>query len=114
MLEQAESSTVKKFSDFSFSQLIDLSKEQFDVVLSRDNSNIGYLTNLRKLLSAHYEGVKVQIDALSELHNNPDTDVKTKQKCIETIKGMYKILFSIEYKACAIYEKVKRLTEQID
>lgn len=106
--------TVKEFSDYSFSELIDLSKEQFDLVLSRDDSNVGYLENLRKLLSAHYDGVKVQIDALSELHNNKDTDEVTKQKCIETIKGMYKILFSIEYKACAIYEKVKRLTEQID
>lgn len=106
--------TVKEFSDYSFSELIDLSKEQFDLVLSRDDSNIGYLENLRKLLSAHYDGVKVQIDALSELHNNKDTDVDTKQKCIETIKGMYKILFSIEYKACAIYKKTQSLMEQLD
>jgi len=107
-------STVKRFSDYSFSELIDLSKEQFDLVLSRDDSNIGYLENLRKLLSVHYESVKVQVDALTELYNNKDTDEATKQKCIKTIKGMYKILFSIEYKACAIYEKTKSLTEQFD
>lgn len=106
--------TVKGFSDYSFSELIDLSKEQFDLVLSRDDSNVGYLENLRKLLSAHYDGVKVQIDALTELHNDKDTDNETKQDCIETIKGMYKILFSIEYKACAIYGKTQSLMEQLD
>lgn len=106
--------TVKGFSDYSFSELIDLSKEQFDLVLSRDDSNVGYLENLRKLLSAHYDGVKVQIDALTELHNDKDTDNETKQDCIETIKGMYKILFSIEYKACAIYGKTQSLMKQLD
>lgn len=106
--------TVKRFSDYSFSELIDLSKGQFDLVLSRDDSNVGYLENLRKLLSAHYDGVKVQIDALTELHNDKDTDNETKQDCIETIKGMYKILFSIEYKACAIYGKTQSLMEQLD
>ena len=101
---------IKALQDYSFSELVDLHREQFDIVLAKDTSNITYLTNLRKLISVHYDNIKLQIDLLSEMANNTSTDSTVKDKCISTIKDMYFILFSLEYKACAIYDKVKKLT----
>ena len=89
-----------------------MKKEQFDKALEYDDSNIGFLTNLRKMLSLQYEGIRVQVDALSKLSVNEDTDEETKAKCLSTIQSMYGILFSLEYKACAIYQKVQNLTAQ--
>lgn len=112
MLEQAESSSFKKLSECSFSELVDMKKEQFDKVLEYDDSNVGYLTNLRKMLSLQYDGIKVQIDALSKMAVSEGTSEETSQKCLSTIQSMYGILFSLEYKACAIYQKIQKLTEQ--
>lgn len=103
---------VKALQDYSFSELVDLHREQFDTVLAKDTSNITYLTNLRKLISVHYDSIKLQMDLLSEMANT-STDSTVKDKCISTIKDMYFILFSLEYKACAINNKVKKLTVQM-
>lgn len=110
MLEQAEKQWLKPLSDYSFSELVDLKKSQFDSVLENDESNIGFLTNVKKMMSMEYDQIAVQVKALSSMASDSETDEETKSKCLNTIKGMYAILFSLEYKACAITEKIKKLT----
>lgn len=100
--------SILKLSDYSFSELVDLHREQFDAVLDKDTSNITYLTNLRKLISMHYDNIKLQVDLLSEKVIN-STENEIKGKCLDIIKDMYFILFSLEYKACAINDKIKKL-----
>lgn len=113
MLEQSETNSFKSISDYTFSELVDMKKEQFDEMIKYDKSSVGYLTNLKKLLSLQYDGIKVQIDALSKMSADSSTDEDTKAKCLTTIQNMYAILFSLEYKACVIYQKIQNLTEQM-
>lgn len=113
MLKQAENSSFKTLSEYSFSELVDLKKEQFDRAFEHDESSVGYLTNLRKLLSLHYDSINVQIDSLSKMAVDDSTDEETKSKCLTTIQNMYGILFSLEYKACVIYQKIQKLTAQM-
>lgn len=112
MLNQAESSSLKSFSDYTLSELIDMKKEQFDTILEHDKSNVGYLSSFQKLMSLQYDSIKIQVAALSEMAVDKNTDEETKLKCLSTIKSMYGILFSLEYKACAVHQKALKLMAQ--
>lgn len=106
MLKEEKDVPLKSLSEYSFSEFIDMKKETFDKVMEHDNSNIGFLTNLRKLLSLQYDCIQVQVNALSSKCVESTDDLE-KSQCISTIKNMYGILFSMEYKACCIYNKIK-------
>lgn len=112
MLEQS-GNFIKPISEYTFSELVDMKREQFDMMFKHDESSVGYLTNLKKLLSLQYDSIKVQIDALSKMSVDSSTDEETKVKCLTTIQNMYAILFSLEYKACVIHQKIQNLTAQM-
>ena len=100
----------KPICEYTFSELVCMKKEEFDSVLNNDDSGVGFLINMRKLISMQYEQIKYQVDALTKKSLDSDADLYTKSKCISTIKGLYAILFNLEYKACALYEKVKDMS----
>lgn len=112
MLKEEKDVPLKSLSEYSFSEFVDMKKETFDKVMEQDTSNIGFLTNLRKLLSLQYDCIRVQINALST-RCVESTDEFEKSQCVTTIQNMYGILFSLEYKACCIYNKIKESQSQI-
>lgn len=103
----------KSLSEYSFTDIIDMSRDSFDEVMKADKSNIGYLTNLKKLLSMHYQCIWSNIEGLTQLHNCRDVSDKVQEECISTIRNLFGILFSIEYKACCLHDKIKELSEQV-
>lgn len=105
---------IKPLEDCKFSEIIDMKREVFDESLSMSTMNVGTLESLRKLLSLQFDNMKVRIDALSELASNEETSEEDKRSAIKTIEQMYLIMFSMEYKATAIYEKVKKSQEQLN
>lgn len=102
----------KSLSEYSFTDIIDMSRDSFDEVMKSDKSNIGYLTNLKKLLSMHYQCIWLQIEGLTQLHNHKSVDDKIQEDCVQTIRNLFGVLFSIEYKACCLHDKIKELSEQ--
>lgn len=104
---------LKSLSEYSFTDIINMSRDSFDEVMKSDTSNIGYLTNLKKLLSMHYQCIWSHIEGLTQLHNNKSANDKVKEDCVQTIRNLFGILFSIEYKACCLHDKIKELSEQV-
>lgn len=104
---------MKKLEEYKFEEIVDMKREEFDEALSATDFNIGSLESLRKLLSITYDNMKIRIDALSSLANKDTTSDEDKKKAVDTIEQMYLIMFSMEYKATAIYERVKKSQEQL-
>lgn len=104
---------IKKLEDCMFSEIIDMSREDFDESLAISEMNVGSLESLRKLISLQYDKMSAQISALSELIVNRETPEESRTQANETIKNMYLIMFSMEYKATAIYNVVKEAQEQL-
>lgn len=104
---------IMKLEGYKFAEIIDMKREDFDKALSMSEMNVGTLESLRKLLSLHYEQMQVQVNALTELVVSEDTCDADKEQALSTIKQMYLIMFSMEYKASAIYSKVQKLQEQL-
>lgn len=104
---------LKSLSEYSFTDIIDMSRDSFDEVMKADKSNIGYLMNLKKLLSMHYQCIWSNIEGLTHLHNHKSADDKIQEDCVQTIRNLFGVLFSIEYKACCLHDKIKELSEQV-
>lgn len=104
---------IKSLSEYSFTDIINMSKDSFDEVMKSDKSNIGYLTNLKKLLIMHYQCIWSHIEGLTQLHNLKSADDKVQEDCVQTIRNLFGVLFSIEYKACCLHDKIKELSEQV-
>ena len=104
---------LKSLSEYSFTDIINMSKDSFDEVMISDKSNIGYLINLKKLLSMHYQCIWSHIEGLTQLHNNKSANDKVQEECVQTIRNLFGVLFSIEYKACCLHDKIKELSEPV-
>lgn len=104
---------VKPLERYKYNEIIDMKREVFDKSLAITEMNVGTLESLRKVLSVHYDNMKVQVDALSKLASKEETPEADKEKAVETIEQMYLIMFSMEYKATAIYDRVKKAQAQL-
>lgn len=90
-----------------------MKREEFDTSLSISKVNVGTLESMRKMLSISYEEMEVRIQALTKLAKDENASQEDKEKAISTIEQMYLIMFSMEYKATAIYARVKKAQEQL-
>ena len=100
---------MKDLSSTTFNELMDMSKEDFDTVLSHDHNNIGFYTSLRKLLALQYEQMQNMVSALRLKESDPETAeeaVKLKEQALA-------IMMKTEYKAMKLHEKEKSLNGEI-
>ena len=108
-------SDIKPLEDYEkFSEIIDLKREDFEQSLKVSKMNVGMLESLRKMMSLQHESMAVTISALSELMVKPDTSEADKEQAKNTIQNMYLIMFSLEYKATLIHNKVTKMSRQLD
>lgn len=106
---------VKPLEEYEkFSEIADMKREEFEQSLKLSKMNIGTLESLRKFMSLQYESMAVTVSALSELMVKPDTSEADKEQAKTTIQNMYLIMFSLEYKATLIHNKVTEMSRQLD
>lgn len=102
---------VKKLEDYSFVEIIDMKKGDFEKSFEVSAMNLGQIESLRKLLSLQFEAMGQQVKDLNDhkqrAEESNDTETaKTAQGLIEQISSL---MFSMEYKATLLYNRSQKL-----
>lgn len=100
---------MKDLTSTTFNELMDMSKEDFDVALAHDKNNIGFYTSLRKLLALQYEQMQNMVSALRLKESDPETA----EEAIKLKEQALAIMMKTEYKAMKLHEKEKSLNGEI-
>lgn len=101
------------FTEKRFSEIIDMTVEEFNDLIEKSNLTLGETLSLKSLLTVQYNQMNLQKNALLEKHNEPDTTEDTKEKIVSTVKAMLAKMMSIEYKVCVLNNRVYYLTRDV-
>lgn len=88
---------------YSFSEIVDMKKEDFDSVISECTDNVGSLSGLKVLLSSQY-GANSQM--IAELNKKVLANDEKSGECLNLINQLFGVQFNLEYKVLKITELV--------
>lgn len=100
-------------SDTSFSQLIDMSKQDFDNWLESKKLTLGETKTLYNFLSLTWFQSNDIKDALMTKHQKPETTEEEKENIIATVKDILLKMMSLEYKVCRLKEREVELSGKL-
>lgn len=101
-----------RIEDMTFKQIIEMRREEFDKNMT-EKQNIGTMLGLSNLLKLQYEQLRNTVNALTEVHNNPETSLENKELALKTINNAYSYMFGIEYKVLILQERIKECNSQV-
>ena len=101
------------FTEKKFSEIIDMTVEEFNDLIEKSNLTLGETLSLKSLLTVQYNQMNLQKNALLEKHNEPDTTEDTKEQIVSIVKAMLVKMMSIEYKVCVLNNRVYSLTKDV-
>ena len=101
------------FTEKKFSEIIDMTVEEFNDRIEKSNLTLGETRSLKSLLTVQYNQMNLQKNALLEKYNEPDTTEDTKEQIVYTVKAMLVKMMSIEYKVCVLNNRVYSLTKDV-
>ena len=101
------------FTEKKFSEIIDMTVEEFNDLIEKSNLTLGETLSLKSLLTVQYNQMNLQKNALLEKHNEPDTTEDIKEQIVSTVKAMLVKMMSIEYKVCVLNNRVYSLTKDV-
>ena len=103
---------VKKLEDYSYPEIIDMKREQFEEALSVSEMNLGLTISMRKFFSLQHDSMGQQVQALSKLLSDKSRELtqEERDKAEYTIQQIFLIMFSIEYKATLLYNRERSLS----
>lgn len=101
------------FTEKKFSEIIDMTVEEFNDLIEKSNLTLGETLSLKSLLTVQYNQMNLQKNALLEKHNEPDTTEDIKEQIVYTVKAMLSKMMSIEYKVCVLNNRVYSLTKDV-
>ena len=99
-----------KLTDKKFSEVMDMSKEEFESFLKECNPNLGEVMTLKKLLTLTYEDMNSKRVALMDKFQKSENESE-KKEIDNTLAGLFKFMLSTEHKCCVLTELTKKLTK---
>jgi hypothetical protein len=99
---------VSKLTDKKFSEVMDMSKEEFETFLKECNPNLGEVMTLKKLLTLTYEEMNRKRIALMDKFAKSDNESE-KKEIDSTVAGLFKFMLSTEHKCCVLTELAMKL-----
>ena len=103
-----------KLTDKKFSEVIDMTAEEFKGFLEECNPSLGETLSLKNLLNVVYDSINTNRELLITKYHNSDTSEEDKTEIDTVVAGIVKYMLSIEYKCCLLKERVDLLVSQTD
>lgn len=99
-------------SDKKFSDILNMSNQQFEQLIADENPTLGETLSLKSLIAVCYNQVRAHKDALIQKYLDPKTS-DDKEKIPPLVEEMLKLMLSLEFKVLVLSERVKKLTKDV-